>query len=344
MTDSDTPTPETQPEATPAQPAAPDTSDDALETELFAIYEKSMGNGEPEADATEKGAKAEEEAAEPDTETPDTEKSDEGEPQDAAIPKPDSWPGQMGEAWDKLPRDVQEYVAQREKEAHAQISKLGSVASKAEPLLDVVKDYRHVIPQGMSEDVAVRNLLAAQALLAEDPVSGLEAIARTYGVDLRQLGAQAEDPEHRALRHEVAAYRAQRQQNEYRQQSQAFEEVDSVIERWAADKTHYDAVLGDIVAIVPTIDKTGKTHEQVLDEAYERACWANPEVRAKVQAEEAAKREREERKQKHGEEAARARRSNAGRSASFAPTRGKAVDLDSDDDMMALYQQVTQAT
>jgi hypothetical protein len=332
MTDSETPT--TEHEAIPAEAAAPapDTSDDALETELRAIYDKSMGEGEAPAEDAET-------APEPDSKSPDTQKSGDGEPSEA-IAKPDSWPGQMGDAWSSLPRDVQEYVAQREREAHAQISRLGTVASRAEPLLGVVKDYRHVIPKGMTEDVAVRNLLAAQALLTQDPVTGLEAIAKQFGVDLRQY-AHDSDPERTALRHEVAAYRAQREQNQAKESHQAEETVNTVIDTWSADKPHYDTVLGDLVAIVPTLDKAGKTHEQVLDEAYERACWANPEVRAQIQADEAAKRDKETRKTRHGEEAARNRRSNAGRTASFAPMRGKTIDMDSDEDMMALYSAAT---
>lgn len=339
MTDSETPTPEAPAIPAPAEVSAPDTSDDALDTALLEIYNRNMGSDEaPAKDADDAPA---EEAPEP-AESPDAKAFGDGEPT-AAIAKPDSWPGQLSEKWSSLPRDVQEYVAQREKEAHARISQLGSVASRAEPLLNVVKEYRHTLPKGMADEAAVRNLFAAQALLNQDLRSGLEAIARSYGQSLDALVAHREAPEVAALRHEVAAYRAQQEQQQSLRETEKVETVNQVIDRWSTDKPHFDAVFTELVAIAREIDRAGKTHEQVLDEAYERACWANPDVRAKIMAEESAKRDREERKSRHGEEAQKARRSNAGRTASFAPMRGKSLDLDSDEDMLALYRAVSEA-
>ena len=141
----------TNPVAPVEAPAAPETpaqsTEPSVEQMLGDIYDKA--NGEPLRGADGKFASREPkepETVEPeaapveaktnDQNVPDAEKA---EPATPAIDPPVSWSREMREKWTGLPPEAQQYIAQRESEAHSQISRLGQQVKAIEPVVKTLE-------------------------------------------------------------------------------------------------------------------------------------------------------------------------------------------------------------
>lgn len=125
-------------------------------------------------------------------------------------------------------------------------------------------------------------MFEAQALLEQNPVQGLAAIARGYGIDLGALAqnpgaAQAQPqpaPQHVDVDARIAA-------------ALADERTKATISAFAADpkNEHFATVRATMGALAQVHPDKG------LPELYEMACKAHPDVSAKLAAAEKAKTE-----------------------------------------------------
>jgi hypothetical protein len=136
---------------------------------------------------------------------------------------------------------------------------------------------------GMDEVRAIEALFAAQDYLDRDPVGGLAHLARQYGVDLGRLagGRQAQaaqPPMHPAIRelaNEVNSLKgALAQQHDHAHQT-ILTQLTSEAAAFGDDPSHlyFDNVVGDMIALLQS------NRAASLQDAYDRAVWANPETR-----------------------------------------------------------------
>lgn len=310
-------------------PAADDTA--TATDDLSSLYDQiTAGEGAEDGDAPG-GQASEDQAPEPSE-----------EPSETAIPRPAAWSADRDEVWSQLPREAQEYIAEREREAHTRISQLGATAKQAEPILDVLKQYPATFERaGVSPAEGISELLKAQELLNSDPVTGISHIANMYGVDLAMM-ANGTNEQIAQMQSELAALRTEQRLRAEREQASRFETLEQRIDRWAQDKEHYADVEAALVPILQTIDRAGKTEEQILDEAYERAIWATPEVREKILAAEREKQEAEKAKMQRARDAKKAKRMNAG-STSLPFELSERFDRNNDDHMSRLYDSIAQS-
>lgn len=190
--------------------------------------------------------------------------------------------------------------------------------------------------EGMTDSQAIGRLVAAHEALqrdpanaiawlvqsyAQDPVEIVRAIAATTGLDLTQAtapgAATAPDPAVQKLMQEVNALKStltgQQQALQHEQQGKALQEIEQFAnakdEQGQPLHPHFDDLADDIVMIVKGARAAGK--QITLQDAYDRALYANPNTRQKVlAAEEAKRREKADRERKEKAEKAKKASSN----------------------------------
>lgn len=250
------------------------------------------------------------------------------------IKAPQSWSAEKKAVWDTLAPDAREYIAQREQEAHKAISRYGQFTKSVRPIVETLEAYKDTFEsKGLSYQEGVKGLLDAQRLLDRDPVAGIEALAKAYGVNLGQSLTGQRDPAINHLQDQVEKLTSQLQQaqseSKQRQQSEfqaKQSSIEKVIEDFSKDKPDFTELEADIVANVQLLHETHPdlSHAERLQMAYERAQWANPKSR-QAQIDKQAKSQgskRLEDAKRHAEHATSARAINV------TSADGPAGDLD----------------
>ena len=354
----------------PAEPAAPVTEPDAQQSWQDTMrnkYREMRGDQPPEPPAPAGDAKpqdaaaaqepqpapaaaqqpAEGDAAKPTSTdqpgTPDSEQTAADTPAGDAIAMPVSWSAEKTEIWSKMDPQAQEYVSQRELEQSRKISEQGNELGRTRPVMSVIQQFQQNFDRhGVSVEEGIAQLMAAQDALDRNPLQAIHGIAETFGIDLAAYyGAarQALPPEVRQMQENNYSQQAlietmQRDEKARAVQAErvAVDQERQVIAEWAADKPHYETVRNTMANLIQTGEATS------YDDAYQKACLMNPEIRQQMEATAAAERQRQEQAQQQAAaEAARladekavadARRMseiNVGRPQQAAPTTGNDI-------------------
>ena len=233
------------------------------------------------------------------------------QPKAPAIPAPHSWSADAKAKWAQLPPDVQQIVARREVEAHTAISELGAKAKAYDSVHEVIAPHMDRIRQANEHPATyVRNLFAADQMLERDAVGFIKYIAQQKGIDLASLSdpfAQ-QDPQtsqwearNHALQAEIVALKQQLDQighkvigrEQAEQQSQLNHYV-KMINDFAATKADWSEIGAQTMAFSirqVQADNPDLPPQDVIQQAYDRARWANPATRQKLLAEQQAEAE-----------------------------------------------------
>lgn len=296
------PTPVAAPEApapAPAPEAPAQSVDERMDATMRAAWDKLHPARAPDGKFTAKEAPVEAAPAEPVTETDEASEASPAPAGEAPPKMPVSWPKDQAEAWSKLDKPAQEYILRRESEFEKGIQQKSEKYKPYEELDKIFEPWRERWQlEGASPAVKVQQLLAAQAYLDKNPVEAIQWLANSYGVNLGQAAQpvqqQPQDPVVQKLR-ELDEWKAQQ---EAASRSQAEASLKSEIDGFKASgkAPHFDAVRADMAKLL----QAGVV--ETLQDAYERAVWANPTTRAIVQDEqrkaEAAKAAEEAKKAK----------------------------------------------
>ena len=180
-------------------------------------------------------------------------------------------------AWDQLPESVRADIAKREEEVDAGFKRytgLGRFAEEAER-------------NGTTLQAAVADYHQVETGLRQNFLAGVEGICQRFGVDPRALAsamqaryggqgeAQQGQPQERQPPQIDPRAIAQQAANEVRAELEA-QRLKSEVEAFEANPKNkfYANVRGDMASLI----NTGKA--KTLEQAYEAACWLNPEIRA----------------------------------------------------------------
>lgn len=299
----DTLAPATPAESTPAAPSteapaeAPvaEVVDDGadLSAELAKVWEKSNPTRDEQGRFVARETKAEEAPA--DEAAPAEEVQAEAQELEApksTVEAPRAWTADAKAKWATLPPDLQTYVASREQELQEVRTATGRLEAEYRPLREALKQYEPYLNQVAHGDVAgyVNRMLAASYAMDTDPAGTIKALADAYGVDLGQIYdplAEPPNPEVVRLRQEndrlkAAQQAAERQRatsTEVAQQQAVGKLVDEFYSKHPDAREIEDDFAAEIAAIrhkEPNLDLAA-----VLEKAYERAAWANPDMRQK---------------------------------------------------------------
>lgn len=302
------PAPSTPSPAVVEKPAeTPEAAETALDDDLRKVWR----NSTKERDETGKFASKEPKKAEPPAPALDK-PADEKTAKDAkpaepatvdkpapatTVEPPRSWTAEQKAKWAAIPPDVQPLIAAREAELHEVKSDAGRMAAQLKPLAQVFGEHKDYLGSALkatnkSLPEFINDAIAASAMLDQNPVEGLKAIAKMYSVDLGALYdplAQPPDPTVTALQNEVAQLRnrllqedRQRAANAENQQAAREQEFNTIAAEFMAAHPDAKGMESDIIAEISAIQRSEPTLDPkaTLKKAYERAQWANEKTRS----------------------------------------------------------------
>lgn len=224
----------------------------------------------------------------------DATKASDLQPSTAANAPPVGWTADAKAEWDQLSPAIKAAVLKREVE----ISSGGRQWSEEKRNLEsIVAPVRQAAARrGLQPGQAIQQLMAAQDYLDRDPASALMEIGRTYGLSVTVNGQQpqgsppadgspriesrpASDPRIDALWQYVEGERTRQQ-----------ETTNQTVQSFAADHPHFEALSDEIMALLPLVkqQKPNAAPVELLQDAYDRAVWANPMTRAATEAQRVA--------------------------------------------------------
>lgn len=210
------------------------------------------------------------------------------------IRPPSSWSATAKAKFATLDPDVQKEVLRREGDIEHGKAQWDQKAEKYNRFEAIIGPRRERLAlAGVDEFKAVETLFAAQDFLEKDPIGGLRYLANQYGVG-HLLAAQPasqpqmyQQPVPSAL--DLASHplmqRIQTLEQGIQAQQQAEaearrQEVQSQIDSFANDpkNVYFENVQEQMAVLL----KSGQA--KTLPDAYDMACWANPEVRGLLQS------------------------------------------------------------
>ena len=226
------------------------------------------------------------------------------------IEAPNSWKAEAKQHWNTLPKEVKQYIVDRETEVHKGFTRQDEERTFGKQLKDVLTPYMAMIQaEGATPSQAVQSLLnTAYTLRTANPAQKAElfrSLAQQYQVPLEELTQQQQyvDPALEQLQSRLAQIERENQMLQQQRVMQNQYEMESTIAAFGSKPGHEH--LGDVSAHMSALIQSGvvqgATPDELLENAYQQAIWAKPELRstllAQQQAEE-AKRAAEAKQQK----------------------------------------------
>ncbi len=220
-----------------------------------------------------------EQSAEPEAEP---EQVTESEPEIVST-APKSWPKEMHDHWGKMPKEAQDYWTVREKQMLDGLEQYKGDAGFARQIKETLTPYMATINSlGVDAPTAIRSLLNADHQLRVGSPSQkaqyFQHLAKQYGVDLGGMIHENEpqsDPRLTALQEELHNIKQVIQSGNQQQLDEQRNKIQNEVNSFASDPKHpyFYEVSDEIVALL----KNGAS----LEDAYEKAVWANPVTRQK---------------------------------------------------------------
>jgi len=236
------------------------------------------------------------EAAAPPTETPETAEPADNEPPKEATRVPPSLPAAVKAKWATLEPDVQQAISKLEESVQTSKAEWGKKAERLNRYEEIIAPHRDAwAVQGLDDQQALTRLVAAEQVLRTNAPQGIVYLAQTYGVDLRQLvqttgapapGAQpaypgqaaptqALSPELQPLLEKLQTLEQQVQQQTQSASAASLATVKAQIAEFSSkpENLYFENVREDVAKIL----ETGQA--DTLEDAYQKAIWASPEIR-----------------------------------------------------------------
>lgn len=218
---------------------------------------------------------------------------------------PSSWKPAAKAKWEGLDPEIRAEVHRRESDWLRGQSQLLPDAELGRSMRQVSEPYRMLIEaEGGTLETAVGQLLQTAALFRvgtpDQKAAALAQIARQYGIQTYPGGADAGYPQQAApqafrdprvdeLLQRQEMERMQQRAEQTRREREEVDRLNGVVQAWSgavdsagrALRPYYSDVESDIAALIPQIraSSPGMKAEDVLQQAYDRAVWAHPEIR-----------------------------------------------------------------
>lgn len=195
--------------------------------------------------------------------------------------------GEQGQA-------AQDFLLNRHKAMEADYTRktqeISQFKREAEPVMGLIEPFKPQLQQlGVTPDQYLQRMIQADQFLNQDPKGALQWLAGHYQVDLNELAnAPQADPQVQKLQseiHQLKSTMTQREQQEVQQRQQTLE---SKINDFSEEKDsegnpanpHFMDVIDDMITLATAERAAGR--EPDLKTLYDKAVWANPDVRQKI--------------------------------------------------------------
>lgn len=244
------------------------------------------------------------EAPEESVEETDTKEPEEPDLDDEYKHPPTTWRAEAKSKWADVPNWLKEEVHKREKDSLNGVTSLKEKAQYADRLSQTIQPYQPLLSSmGVTPENAVRDALnLAHSLKTGSPrekAQLLRNIAQQYEVDLSQVTTEPSEIE-KALtpyQQELNRLRQQIFQQQTSQKQQQYTAAEQEVRNFAAATDekgslrhpYFENVRQDMQFLIEADRAT------TLEEAYEKACWANPEIRPLLQDQQIKKAEEQRR-------------------------------------------------
>ena len=213
---------------------------------------------------------------------------------------PSSWRPLAKAEWEKLPETVRAEIHRRESDTHRGLAEIMPDIELGRSIKQVIEPYRMLIEaEGGTPERAVASLLQTAALFRVgtpgQKQAALYQIAQQYGIPMPQGDGQQQQYAAPQTFHDprVDQLLAQQQREAQLREQREMQQHESIVStfRNATDqqgqplRPHFDDVEAEMVALVPAIKAAnpGMGAADVLQQAYDRATWAHPEIRQLLQ-------------------------------------------------------------
>lgn len=211
---------------------------------------------------------------------------------------PQAWSAESRSKWNALAPEIRAEILKREDDVHKGFSKLDTERNTGKQFSDVVTPYLPMIQaEGGNPIAAVKDLLhTAYVLRTATPAQKgalLHQIAKQYGADLGfapQQNSPTGQPADNDTRHLVNKI-AQIEQNIYQREAYERQQQESALDQhisaFASDPkhVHFEQVRQEMGALI------GNGSAKNMEEAYEMAVWAKPDIRSTLLDAQIAERE-----------------------------------------------------
>jgi hypothetical protein len=204
----------------------------------------------------------------------------------AVSPAPKSWPKEMHDHWGKTPPEVQQYWQTREKQMLDGLEQYKQAATFGKTFHDVVSPYHEdFVRHGVEPQRAVQFLLEANRRLTtgtpESRQQAYQELGRNLGISAQpqQSGDPATqtpvDPRLQTIEHKLAQIEEMQLAKQREAYAAAQATIKQEVDAFASDPNN--AFFEDVADDIAKFIKAGDS----LQEAYQRAIWANPVTREK---------------------------------------------------------------
>jgi hypothetical protein len=264
---------------------------------------------------------------------------------------PSTWKPAVRETWAQLPEAVRAEIHRREVDFHNGQQQLLPDAKFGSSMKQVFEPYRMLIEaEGGTPEWAVKDFLKTAATLRlgsnQEKLNAVAGICRHYGVDLRALQQpgqspqpQQQNPPQQLRDPRVDQLLAERERESRERVERQNRDREDTVTTWMSEadaagnlkRPFLSDVINEVSMMVPQLQAANPslTDVQALDAAYERAIWANPEVRQVLQTRQQTELQQQQRadSQSRVRDARRAASVNVPRRASI-PSPGKPGTID----------------
>lgn len=217
---------------------------------------------------------------------------------------PSSWKPAAKAKWDAIDPDLRGEILRREEDFLKGQQQLLPDARLGQSMRNVIEPYRMLIEsEGGTPERAVQSLLQTAALFrvgtAQQKQQAWMQLGQQYGIQMpgaiggeTSPDGQQQFPQQPFQDPRVDQLLLLQQQEQQRKIAEQEQRTNSVVETWASEvdkqgkplRPYLANVLDEMQPIVRYLRTTSsKSESEILQEAYDRAVWANPETRAVVQ-------------------------------------------------------------
>jgi hypothetical protein len=255
---------------------------------------------------------------------------------DELLQPPKTWSKEAAALYASLPELARKEIRKREADALNGITKYKSDAEWAMGVRKAFDPYRATLQTiGVNEAQAIQTLMGIDHTLRygtpEQKAGAIRQMVKAFGIDPKSLTEDEPaytDPAMKPLLEKVSKLEATLTQTQRESYEARRAEAQAQVEAFASDPTHqyFDEVADDISKFIDV--------GYSLEEAYDKAVWANPVTRAKEQAR--LKQEAEEKVRKDLAEAARgAKKATAANVKASPKEKSATAPIGSIDDTLA---------
>ena len=221
------------------------------------------------------------------------EASKEAEKPEVRDTAPQSWGAAVKGKWAELPQEVRAEIAKRENDIHQMMTRHDGELRMGREMKDVISPYMPIIAaEGGTPATAVQSLLNTAYLLRtgtpEQKRNLIQQVAQQYGVDLSQTNQNQPqiDPAIKQVMDRLSGIEQKFTDQTNLQHRLTNDKIISEIQAFAANpqNVHYAAVENSLAPHIAQIKAGNPTMStaEILQEAYQAACWANPQIRASL--------------------------------------------------------------